>query len=328
MSDVRGVDRRPSREDAEGNFHGWLVSMADDLSAHVDTYLPGLEPERCYTVGSLAEAERALLAHLDDRRCFVGTMRYLGETLLRSAGGRWEWEELWETGAPGAGLPFVRVDGPEGRLTGGTVNLFQACSIAGGNRTGTVLPQLVTAVVEAFGARGPLRRCSEVTTFVDGTPDDNPAMAQFLATHEQELAAFVAEHSTPEAPLDGSPESLDRLEEIVVHRYPDHDAVLADWDSTFVRGASRYLGQVLLDSAPGRWMVADPSWFDRPLTDFERTPAVQRVFANEQVGGRNKMITSLRRSVGSSAEIKAERRRDGINGVLRRVHGRYVAEEP
>lgn len=150
----------PPREEAAENFERWMHWMDDDLERYLTDYLPEVTLGR-YGVGSLPLVERAFLAHVDDKECFFGTMRYLGETILRAAGGRWEWEALWEKGHDGGGLPFVRVDGPGGKLTGGTVNLYQACRIAGGNQSGTVFSELVTAIVGSFGPSGPLRRSSD-----------------------------------------------------------------------------------------------------------------------------------------------------------------------
>lgn len=256
------VRRRPSREAASDGFDAWMVTLPDDLDSYTERFIG--ESQEAYTVGSLARAEEALLAHRDDRDVFFGTMRYLGETLLREDGGRWEWEELWETSAPGAGLPFVRVDGPDGYLTGGTVNLFQACGIAGATGSGTVLTELVTAVVEAFGPAGPKRRCSELTTFVD--EETWPALEELMVAHREQVARFVAEHDRRIGPLDGSPESLDRVEQLFVDTYPDREAVFADWESPRVMGAARYVRRSSSPTRRDGWWSGTPATTADPRT--------------------------------------------------------------
>lgn len=154
-----------------------------------------------------------------------------------------------------------------------------------------------------------------------------PALAEFLLPHDEELGALLADPGLASVELDGSAESLDRLEDLMIHRYPDMDAVMAEWDTPFIRGASRYTGQLLLDSAPGRWLMIDPRAFRRPPTDFERCPSVQRVFPDGSLGHASSLITSFRRAVGSS-EVNVERRRSGRAGILRRALQRFIDQEP
>lgn len=111
-----------------------------------------------------------------------------GETLLRTCGGQWKWEELWESGEDGAGLPYVRLDSPDGYLRGGSVNLYTVLHGAAVARSGRYFRDLVLAVHDTFGGQGPLRRSSGWQAMpVDDPAARNPALRDYLAVHEGAL---------------------------------------------------------------------------------------------------------------------------------------------
>ncbi len=72
-----------------------------------------------------------------------------------------------------------------------------------------------------------------------------PSIAGWLA---QLPADFVADHSR---------ESLDRLERIILDRFPDVASVQAQGGSGFLETASRYIGEALLRVDGGRWAWTD-----------------------------------------------------------------------
>ncbi|PFG40169.1 hypothetical protein ATJ97_2690 [Georgenia soli] len=284
--EVVSVRRRPPREGAERHFWTFDETYQDRLTSFVSEIAPTLGAQP-YTPESLGAVEALFLGRvqapedLDDggnRAFFLDVLRYVGETLLRTCGGEWEWEELWESGGPGAGLPFVRVDAPTGYLQGGTVDMYATLTGAAAARTGHYFRDLVTAVLASFGDAGPLRRSSGWQAMgVDDPTATNPALREYLADHQARLDAFTTDAAAGNLRLDYTEESLHRLEAVLLEAYPDRPELEADFDTPFVQGAARYVAETFTRIAGGRIDIVDPSVLTRPPHPNDKLPYVQRV---------------------------------------------------
>lgn len=331
VAGVVQVRRRPPRDEAERFFWAFEESYPDRVTSFVERVslrAPAYTPE------SLDEVEALLLERvpsaeaLDDAgtgEFFLNVLCYVGETLLRTCGGEWEWEELWEQGGPGAGLPFVRVDAPTGYLAGGPVDLYATLAGAAASRTGHHLRDVVTAVRDSFGEAGPLRRSSGWAAMaVDDPTATNPVLREYLADHDAELAAFVARAATDGVHLDFTEDSLDRLERVLLARYPDRPEMRADFGSPFIRGAARYVAETFVRLAGGRIDMVDPSVLTRPGEDNDALPYVQRIVGDDgaatphqSIGG---ALTSCVRAkaVGKGPRAVPPRTGDVLRKNLRR----------
>ena len=336
VAGVEEVRRRPPRDEAERHFWDFEESYPDRLAAFVERI--GLRAP-AYTPESLDEVETLFLDRvpapqaLDDagtRALFQDVFRYVGETLLRTCGGEWEWEELWEQGGPGAGLPFVRVDAPDGYLRGGTVNIYTTLTGAAGTRTGHYFRDLVTAVRQSFGDAGPLRRSSGWAAMaVEDPTATNPVLRAYLAAHEAELEAFVATAAADGLQLDFTDESLDQLEQVLLARYPDRPEMRADFDSPFIRGAARYVAETFTRIAGGRIDIVDPSVLTRPAEDNDKLPYVQRVHGDGEASPSLSIGAALTSCVRAKTIGKGPRAVQPRTGdVLRKQLHRYAQATP
>ena len=88
----------------------------------------------------------------------------------------------------------------------------------------------------------------------------HPELAAWLARQEADFPAWAAATGTPER-WDFSPASLDALETLVRERYADADAIDDALDSTFVQGASWYVGEIArrVNGAAWHYLPADPA---------------------------------------------------------------------
>lgn len=311
LADLIAVRRKPSKQAAERHFWSFEDTLAERTEAFADEALAGADARR-YSIDSLDVVERLFLeritspSDLDDPATttfFFDVFRYLGETILRTSGGHWEWEELWETDAKGAGLPFVRVNSSESFDTGGSINVYTSLLGAAGTRTGTYFRELATEVLESFGETGPIELTSGWRAMALPDPTHaNPAFRTFLSEQTAELAAL--ETSYPEiAPLDNTRESLDRIEQWLLHRYPDTQSLSADVENLDLVRAARAIAATFVALGGGRIYVVDPEQMKpvRASTPKDAYPYVQRVSEHGLAGYPHHTWTYLRTSVKAKA---------------------------
>ncbi len=118
-------------------------------------------------------------------------------------------------------------------------------------------------------------------------------------------ADFVADYSR---------ESLDRLERIILDRFPDVDSVQVQGGFGFLETASRYIGEALLRVNGGRWawMDDDPDllWADEPVLHAGPSAAdavLVAVFANTRNIVVRRLGGSLTRVWDYLDELRQER---------------------
>ncbi|MDI3406960.1 hypothetical protein [Streptomyces cavernicola] len=85
---------------------------------------------------------------------------------------------------------------------------------------------------------------------------DNPRLNQWLSTQE---AAFPAWRQATSGTWDFTPESLDRLEDILLSRYADHEEADAAHESPFMTVAVWYLGETVRRAHPNAVWSCSPT---------------------------------------------------------------------
>ncbi len=284
MSEPIEIRRRPPRAEAEHHFQLFEETYAERLETFLAAVGPRLRSP-AYSPESLDDVEALLLETVTDgvatddhRALLLDVVRYTGEVVLRSTGGEWEWEELWEASGPGAGMPFVRVDSPDGYLRGGAVDLHAAVSTALAARSGHVLRDLATAVGASVGPAGPLRRSSGMQPMGVADPAaTNPALRAYLAVHDAALERFVARMAERGLALDYTATSLDRIEQHLLDTYPDKGELTADYGTAAVQDVARYVAETFVRLGGGRINLVDPAAVSRPVTPRDALPYLERV---------------------------------------------------
>ncbi|WGW12638.1 hypothetical protein LWF01_02390 [Saxibacter everestensis] len=267
--DLIAVERIPAEDPertadspvGEDALAQWLDDMSPRLYGFLDFGLPeaadGKPFRKDFTVESLQGVEDYLLHRIDspadfadpdDREFATGIIRYLGETILRRVGGQWEYDNP----DLGAGFPYLRFDGPEGELTGGTISPMGLIDQAITERSRTTFTTALTRLIDNFGPSGPLRKCSAITSF--GTGTTTPELQAWLDTMDQDLGNWLRHHAPePRDQWNFSLESLNALARDIHTRYPTLDDYDNDAGSPYLTGAQKYYGQTLIKHAGGEW---------------------------------------------------------------------------
>lgn len=256
-------------------FRAWLEDMDAKLAGFEMFGLPEQFRSRPYTRESLSELQDVIrdrlvdVEHVTDGSdtAFVdGVVRYVGETLIRHAGGRWHLTT--DADAPHRGRPVLVLDHADSTES-------DPVDVLGLVRQ-TVLDPHRDWLVGAFdlhvaaGAAGAAAR-----------PEDAVAYGSRLEGWLESMdAAIEAWRTGPGAPAerwDGSVASLGLLGSWALERFtPGTDPrELVGTDRESLDGASRYLGEALVRHGGGRWYFdegeasrTDPfvgrAWIARP----------------------------------------------------------------
>ncbi|WP_349827049.1 hypothetical protein [Brevibacterium litoralis] len=332
-----GVRKRPPRAEAESYFLSFTDSLREDTQAFVAHLREaGVLTGPAYTPDSLAAVEAHLLSHLhrpadlEDptvRAVFLGTYRYLGETILRNAGGDWEWEELWERGEEGAGMPFIRADSPAGYATGGTVDVYTTVLGAAGTRSGTYFRELLDAILRSFGEPGPIDLSSGWRGMALAAPERiNPTLAAWLVDNDRAIDTWTTDRVSYGS-LDLSQESLDAVEQWLLDSFPTADALEDRVLDEDVRGASRYVATTFVRHGGGRIDLPHAPFLKnvRRVKDEDSHPSVSHVWERGCAGAYVPVWDLLMNAV-DDFQIGSRTPRSG--GVLRAALEKYRSEEP
>ena len=225
----------------------WLDSIAGLLNL-LATRLPdtaldystaSLESVEFYTVNNLA-AEGGILRD--------AVIAYVGECLLRSAGGRWIWDEHPEHLTNG--FPVVQRS-----IT--TVSPAHLIEFAWARRDGQTFARIHRARIaegEDSRRRGDehsLQR--EATPGLDPIPEPIPPAQQWADARRTPFRDWVARYGAGRR-WDFSAESLDGLAQVMLDHGPAGTAVAdAPAGDDFIDGAVWYLGETLHRAKPSRW---------------------------------------------------------------------------
>jgi hypothetical protein len=267
-------------------FESWLEAMDPRLARFEDFLMP-TSWTKGFTRESLEELEQYMLDRWPDRESFQndgdadwtdGAMRYIGEAILRIAGGGWHLDN-----APDVvfrGQPVIRPD----TIYGFPISPYNLMGLLLKRRTGHELAKLYDGQLREVQRRrdveGPDWEPTRlpVPGYTEEEAGDSPERDAWVARVDERIAALRAgagEHGTD---LDLTPGSLTVLERLAKADLtaPDLDVRSADGAEVVARYAS-YLGAVLLQQAPGRWVLRP----GEPSTDpFVGRPFVKRLDEN------------------------------------------------
>ncbi|MEV0650785.1 hypothetical protein AB0I28_36575 [Phytomonospora sp. NPDC050363] len=245
---------------ATGPLGGWHEQLFFVLMVLEDMELRDTGFPFDYSRESLAELEKHLVGALGDagqlsltrhRALVEGTVAYLGEALMRVAGGAWAWSETPVEGFPG-GAPIVTADPALGLEPVTPVLLLRrAFEVRDAARFTEAHDRLLGAVEEKKRADPSWRPAKEPTDADQPDPDSAP-LARWLADRAAAFGDWTAAYS-PDGNWDFSPDSLTRLQELVRRETPTKEELKDPANRVFRDGAAWYLGEVLRRNVGGRW---------------------------------------------------------------------------
>jgi len=237
--------------DQHGSLEEWLVSLPPVLD-RLAWFVPAdFHPD--FSTDSLDVVEAALTEQVttEDTGLVDSAMAYVGEALLRVAGGRWEWDDA-------AGLPTLRFDEALGlpELLPLQV-LIDARKTANGVELRKAHESLQRAVAE-YQASHP--------GWVPAKPGEAAQLPReqwltdWLERRERAFATW-ADAIGGVAAWDFTADSIDRLAELTLRRFAIVDEFGAPEQAEFVDGARWYLGEVARRGASG------VSWQYQPVPE-------------------------------------------------------------
>lgn len=198
---------------------------------------------------------------------------YVGESLLRLAGGSWGWADDRDGGAP-----IVRADPALGLAPAAPVALVMAAAGDGG-RLAAQYEEWRRAVSARETARPGWHPVKEPTN-ADAPSSDSAHLRGWLAERRAAFPGWARRY--PEVRWDFSPESLDALETVLRREVRSPEALHDPAARAFRDGAAWYLGEVLRLGLGGEWCYDDRLAADETFeyvdgvgpTESESIPAV------------------------------------------------------
>ncbi|HEX6684791.1 MAG TPA: hypothetical protein VF062_18445 [Candidatus Limnocylindrales bacterium] len=264
---------RTQQGEHEDPLWEWTETMQPRLARLNAFEVPGLPLD--YSPESLGLLEAEVLNRDPLGRGLDGlaeaVVGYVGEALMRVAGGRWGWDET-------SGTPFVDFDPQLGLPPIAPHDLIVE---AGKRRSGT----------EFVSARESLQRAVEKRRAADAswsptkqpTPglDDPPVLAtstflrQWLAEREKAFPQWVADYAPGTSGWDFSAASLDLLEAVVLAKLQACEDMDRPENADFVQGAIWYLGETFRHEGGAEWthVQGEPS----PTDFYTGRPYVKRL---------------------------------------------------
>jgi hypothetical protein len=250
----------------EDPLEEWLDSLLErflDLSH--DEVVAGIDLD--FSAASLQGLEAVVLERFDfpdpDQEDFVlSAAGYLGEALLRLAGGSWSWDD--DPDSASHDLPLVEADPALGLDPVSPVELIMAAVRSRDGEQFVGLYSTWESAVRRVTTQRPSWRPTKEPTDVDLLePDHSQHLRTWLARREAGFADWAASYA-PDAHLDFSPESLSALEEMVRSVAPTREDLSSPVNREFLNEASWYLGEVFRRRLGGRWTYDGPSDPDIP----------------------------------------------------------------
>lgn len=260
--------------------------IAIDLMAHFD-FDDALELD--YSADSVRVVATAVVQHFadpvevlyaDEQPLVEGVVAYVGECLLRSARGHWEWDDapgFAERGQPAlASADLVaRMDGYRWRFedveASGVPLVYPdaALDLEAVSPVHLLLAQLGQPAVEprpfvatferwrravaAHSLAHPEWVTVTVPTLTDGMPimPPSPVLDAWLAQQRRDFPRWAATYG---GTWDYAPETVDNLVALVYRVTPTVATFLDPANSDFAEGASWYFGEMLCRAYPARWV--------------------------------------------------------------------------
>lgn len=278
-----------SESGAHESLAWWLnwINVLIDMMA--DTYLKGAVPLD-YSEASLRALENVVCQRyrypiqlLNEDHFVAGAAAYLGETLMRVGGGAWEWtteatetsfdclirdsnlllsaaRHRWrvmdEVEVDAAGLPVVVPDPATQLAKLSPVHLLlDAVESGGGGVMVGVYQRWRRAVDESAAAESGWSPAKE-RTLADGysPPRPSPVLDAWLIRQRHNFPVWAARYR---GDWDYTPETIDRLTELVGRVTPTVEALRDPANREFIEGAMYYLGEMLRRRYPSRWVYRE-----------------------------------------------------------------------
>jgi len=171
-----------------------------------------------------------------------GALTYLGESLMRVAGGRWRW-----SGGPVVSFdPVLGLDDqPLADLVGRAVDRTDDGVFAEVHRE-------LTAAVAARPGWEPTKLVTPADP--SGDPPPSAQLETWLRRQEAAFTRWAAEHPEGE-PWDFSPRSIDALERVLLSTVPAGEVTDPDAGHPVVDAAAWYFGETVIRNCEGRWTL-------------------------------------------------------------------------
>jgi hypothetical protein len=247
----------------EGRLAAWLDTIYFNVLRLTDVELPDLRLD--YSVESLRGLERSVLdrfgepgdvSFFEERLFLDGVAAYLGESMMRLAGGSWDWIPGDDPEGFPDGIPLVRPDLAVGLDPVSPVHLVQEAVRSGDGERFTALYRDWERAVERAKQTQPSWRPRKEPTALDSPEPTSERLAGWLARRGEAFPGWVATYA-PDSAWDFSPGSLPALQDLVRRVTPTRAALHDPANRDFVDGAAWYLGEVMRRGMGGRWNSND-----------------------------------------------------------------------
>ncbi|MEV0366734.1 hypothetical protein [Nocardia fusca] len=214
-----------------------------------------------YSGGSLAALEREFLkryvapeqiAWPTRRTLTEGFVAYLGETLMRAAGGAWAWSTEPDIDGFGVDVPLVTADATLAVEPISPIRLLrEVAEVRDGERFTVAHDRWACAVDEKKRADPSWRPVKEHTTVDRPDPESIP-LAEWLSRRGGSFQSWVDNYA-PDTTWNFTPASIALLEELVRRVTPTEKMLLDHANRDFLEGAIWYLGETMRRGLGGRW---------------------------------------------------------------------------
>lgn len=245
-------------------FEAWVEEMHPKLTGFEMFGLPEQFTARHYSRDALAQLQDVIRSRLStadqvsdgSETAFVdGAVRYIGETLIRHAGGRWHYTV--EQDVPWRGRPVLVLDHPASSEE-------DPVDVLGLVRE-TVRDPRHDWLTDAFDIHSQAARehATQPPVQEQLTPEPGSRLAGWLSTMDEQLDAWTHGPGAPADRWDYTLGSLDHLADWALQHFPTgvDPRTLEDPLRTDLENAARYLGSTLLRHHGGSWRYseAEPS---------------------------------------------------------------------
>lgn len=246
---------------ANESLSEWHERLFFVLMLLEDLQLKGTDVTLDYSRESLASLEREVLRIFDDpsqvlrpthRTLTEGCAAYLGETLMRAAGGAWTLSTEPDINGRNAGIPLATADAALAVEPVSLVRLLcEATEVRDGERFTAAFDRWVHAVDEKKRIDPSWSPVKEHTTADRPDPESSP-LVEWLTRQSGSFQDWTETYA-PDTTWDFTPASLPALEGVVRRIAPTEEELLDDAHRDFLEGAIWYLGETMRRGLGGQW---------------------------------------------------------------------------
>ncbi|QYN36950.1 hypothetical protein K1T35_06720 [Pseudonocardia sp. DSM 110487] len=246
---------------AQDPLAAWQRRLYYVLMGLTDLDMKGTPIAFDYSRASLKDLESELLARFTSpaamRRpaaseTLDGLVAYIGETLMRVAGGRWTWGHVKSEGLGVKSGPVANADAALGLAPVAPHELLaEVVSVRSGDRLTRTFDRWAGAV-ETQRAAAQSWRPDKQRTVADGPELDRAGLETWLSTQESRFPEWVAAYGANSA-WDFRPETLPALETMLRQMLSSKEELLSPENERIREGAMWYLGETFRLNLGGHW---------------------------------------------------------------------------